>query len=118
MTRAKYFLKLRFMADKKTFVRVWTSFDPIEVKKHLLLIDDLYGSCANCKQLGLNYLKDRECPGCKTVFKYVTTNLKGIDDAKKILNRIQDMNLQLTLIEKEDYVQATAKDAAKDLFKT
>ena len=49
------------MADKKTFVRVWTAFDPVEVKKHLLLIDDLYGSCANCKQLGLNYLKDKEC---------------------------------------------------------
>ncbi len=71
------------MADKKTFVRVWTAFDPVEVKKHLLLIDDLYGSCANCKQLGLNYLKDKECPGCKTVFKYVTTNLKGMDDVKK-----------------------------------
>lgn len=79
----KIFFILRFMADKKTFVRVWTAFDPIDVKKHLLLIDDLYGSCANCKQLGLNYLKDKECPGCKTVFKYVTTNLKGMDDVKK-----------------------------------
>jgi hypothetical protein len=56
------------MADKKTFVRVWTSLDPSEIKKHLLLIDDLYGSCANCKQLGLNYLKDKECPGCKNKF--------------------------------------------------
>lgn len=106
------------MADKKSFVRVWTSLDPIEIKKHLLLIDDLYGSCANCKQLGLNYLKDKECPGCKTTFKYVTTNLKGLDDAKKILNRIQDMNLKLILIEKEDYIHATAKDAMKDLFKS
>ena len=106
------------MADKKTFVRVWTSLDPSEIKKHLLLIDDLYGSCANCKQLGLNYLKDRECPGCKTSFKYVTTNLKGMEDVKKILNRIHELNLSLTLIEKEDYLQATAKDAVKDLFKS
>ncbi len=106
------------MADKKTFVRVWTSLDPNDIKKHLLLIDDLYGSCANCKQLGLNYLKDKECPGCKTSFKYVTTNLKGLEDVKKILNRIQELNLKLTLIEKEDYLQATAKDAVKDLFKS
>jgi len=27
------------------------------------------------------------------------------------------MNLQLTLIEKEDYIHSTAKDAVKDLFK-
>ena len=106
------------MVDKKTFVRVWTSLDPSEIKKHLLLIDDLYGSCANCKQLGLNYLKDKECPGCKTSFKYVTTNLKGMEDVKKILNRIHELNLNLTLIEKEDYLQATAKDAVKDLFKS
>ena len=106
------------MADKKTFVRVWTSLDPSEIRKHLLLIDDLYGSCANCKQLGLNYLKDKECPGCKTSFKYVTTNLKGMEDVKKILNRIHELNLNLTLIEKEDYLQATAKDAVKDLFKS
>jgi hypothetical protein len=106
------------MAEKKIFIRTWTSFDPNEVKKHLLLIDDLYGSCANCKQLGLNFLKDKECPGCKTTFKYVTTNLKGMEDIRKILNRIQDMNLNLTLIEKEDYIHATAKNAVKDLFKS
>ena len=40
-----------------------------------------------------------------------------MDDVKKILGRIQEMNLNLTLIEKEDYVHATAKDAVKDLFK-
>ncbi|HMV40978.1 MAG TPA: hypothetical protein PK079_26205 [Leptospiraceae bacterium] len=105
------------MLDKKSYIRVWSAFDVNEIKRHLLLIDDLYGSCANCKQLGLNYLKDKECPGCKTVFKYIATNLKGIEDVKKILNRIQDMNLQLTLIEKEDYIHSTAKDAVKDLFK-
>lgn len=106
------------MAEKKIYIRSWTSVDPIEIKKHLLLIDDLYGSCANCKQLGLNFLKDKECPGCKTTFKYVATNLKNMDGIKKILNRIEDMNLKLTLIEKEDYTIATAKDAVKDLFKS
>jgi hypothetical protein len=111
-------MNLSFMAEKKSFLRIWTSLDPLEIKTHLLLIDDLYGSCANCKQLGLNYLKDKQCPGCKTTFKYVTTNLKGMDDIKKILNRIQEMNLKLTLIEKEDYIHATAKDAVKDLFKS
>jgi hypothetical protein len=105
------------MEEKKNFIRVWKSFDASEVKKELLLIDDLYGTCANCKQLGLNYLKDKTCPGCKVVFKYVATNLKNLDDIKKILNRIESEKLNLTLIEKDDYTISTAKDAAKDLFK-
>jgi hypothetical protein len=41
-----------------------------------------------------------------------------MEDVKKILNRIHELNLNLTLIEKEDYLQATAKDAVKDLFKS
>jgi hypothetical protein len=105
------------MADRKNHIRVWKSFDIDEVKKQLLLIDDLYGSCANCKQLGLNYTKDKICPGCKTNFKYIATNLKKSEDIKKILNRIETDKLDLILIEKEDYILATAKDAAKDLFK-
>ena len=105
------------MEEKKNFIRVWNRLDASEVKKELLLIDDLYGTCANCKQLGLNYLKDKICPGCKAVFKYVATNLKNLDDIKKILNRIESEKLKLILIEKEDYTISTAKDAAKDLFK-
>ena len=105
------------MADRKNHIRVWKTLDVEEIKKHLLLIDDLYGSCANCKQLGLNYTKDKICPGCKTNFKYIATNLKKQEDIKKILNRIETDKLDLILIEKEDYTLANAKDAAKDLFK-
>lgn len=99
------------------YIRVWQELELEQLKKHLLLIDDLYGTCANCKQLGLNYTKDKTCPGCKTEFQYLATSSNKPEEIKKILNRIKTDNLKLTLIEKEDYTNANAKNQAKDLFK-
>jgi len=87
-----------------------------EIKKKLLLIEDLYGSCANCKQLGLNYLKDKSCPGCKTVFKYMATRLKNPGEISKILSRIEAEKLDLKLIDREDFDRAAAKDVLGGLF--
>ncbi|MDX1961440.1 MAG: hypothetical protein SFU98_22925 [Leptospiraceae bacterium] len=107
------------MAEKKLrFVRVWKELDVEEIEKQLILIDDLYGSCGSCKKLGLNYLKDKVCPACGAKFKYIATNLKSIGDIHKILQRMQANSIELTLIERDDYTKAQAKDALKDLFKS
>lgn len=98
-------------------IRVWTSFDIEELTGHLMLIDDLYGTCAKCKQLGLNYLKDSKCPGCGTTFRYVATNLKSPADSAKILGRLAQEKLEMRLIDRGDYERATARDALGDLFK-
>ncbi|MCB1177297.1 MAG: hypothetical protein KDK36_06940 [Leptospiraceae bacterium] len=102
---------------KKNFVRIWKHLDTEEVDNHLLLIEDLYGSCFKCKKLGLNYLKDKTCPSCGTKFKYLATKLKDQGEIIKILNKIQTNNLELLLIERDDYNKAQARDALKDLFK-
>lgn len=107
------------MDTQKTIsIRIWTSIQLDTIKKQLLLIDDLYGTCANCKQLGLNYLKDKKCTGCNTQFKYIATNSKSSSDVLKILNRIQKENLPLILIDREDYNRAITQDNVKDLFKS
>jgi len=104
--------------DKTRFVRIWSALNIEEVKKHLLLIDDLYGTCGNCKQLGLNYLKDKTCPGCKTTFEFLATNMKNPADVGKILARIKTEGLSFSLIDREDFNRATASNAVKDLFKS
>ncbi len=98
-------------------IRVWTNLDISEVRQHLMLIEDLYGSCGNCKQLGLNYLKDKTCPGCGATFRFLATNLKNPADSFKILGRLAQEGLSLKLIDRSDYDRATAKDALGDLFK-
>jgi hypothetical protein len=97
-------------------VRVWTSLKIDDVRQHLLMVDDLYGSCGNCKQLGLNYLKDARCPGCGTTFLYLATKLRNPADVAKILKRIETESLALTVIDRDDFERAEAKDALNNLF--
>ncbi len=106
-------------AEKQSrLVRIWTSVNVEEVKKHLITIDDHYGTCGNCQQLGLNYLEHGQCPGCNTTFKYLASTLKNPADIAKIVNRIQKEGLPLQVIEKDDFERADARDALGDLFKT
>jgi len=105
-------------AKEHKSIRVWQELDIGEIKKHLLLVDDMYGACANCKQIGLNYLKDKFCPGCKTEFKYLASSLKTPASVTKILNRINTDSLPFTLIDRDDYDRALAKDSVNDLFKS
>ncbi|AOP35770.1 hypothetical protein A0128_19150 [Leptospira tipperaryensis] len=104
-------------ADDKKYIRVWEKLSVSGVSSQLMLIDDLYGTCGNCKHLGLNYTKDKVCPECKTQFRYLATNSKSATDIAKILNRIEKEGLDLILIDREDFNQSKAKDAVKDLFK-
>lgn len=99
------------------FMRVYREMEPDKIKRQLMIIDDLYGSCAACGQLGLNFTRDRVCPGCKTTFAYVMTKLKNPADIHKILARIKTDGLSLTMIEKDDYDRTSARDALGDLFK-
>ena len=97
-------------------VRIWQTIDVEAVRKQLLFVDDLYGSCGNCKQLGLNYLKDRTCPGCGAEFRYISTRLTNPAEVAKILARIEKENLGLQLIDRDDFERAGAKDALNNLF--
>ena len=97
-------------------IRVWMDLDIEDVKKHLLLIDDLYGTCANCKHLGLNYLKNKTCPGCGAEFRYLATNLKNPAEIVKIIKRLKTEKLPMKLIDRNDFDRASARDALGDLF--
>ena len=98
-------------------IRGWLYLDVNEIKNKLLLIEDIYGMCANCKQLGINYVKEPKCPKCNTEFKYITSSLKKDSEIAQIAARIKKENLPLILIDKNDYERASAKDLIHDLFK-
>lgn len=105
------------MAQQHKSVRVWQKLNVEAVRKQLLIIDDLYGSCASCKQLGLNYLKDTQCTGCGTTFRYLATTLRKPGEVARILARIEKEGLDLTVLDRDDFERAEAKDALNDLFK-
>ncbi|MBX7056540.1 MAG: hypothetical protein K1X75_00650 [Leptospirales bacterium] len=97
-------------------VRVWQTLDLAKVQEGLMVIEDLYGACGKCKQLGLNYTKDRRCPACGAEFKYLATRLTDPAEVIKILKRIQADSLPLQLIDRADLERAGAHDAARALF--
>ncbi len=97
-------------------VRIWQDVDLNEVREHLMIIEDLYGACGKCNQLGLNYTKDRRCTGCGVEFKYLATRLTDPGEVAKILKRIQSESLPLKLIDRADLERAGAHDAARSLF--
>jgi Zn finger protein HypA/HybF involved in hydrogenase expression len=99
---------------KEIYIRSWIKKDITEVTRHLLIIDDLYGMCANCKQPGLNFVKDKQCPQCKTEFLYLAVRNKN--EIAKILNRIEWEKLPYIVIEKEDWEKAVAKKSMDSLF--
>jgi hypothetical protein len=105
-------------SSRNKFVRVWKQLKVDDVKKQLLYVDDLYGTCGNCKRLGLNYLKDKSCPECKTEFKYIATNSKNPADVAKILTRMEKEGISMIMIDREDFERSNASDAAKNLFKS
>ncbi|MCB1323867.1 MAG: hypothetical protein H7A21_01990 [Spirochaetales bacterium] len=103
-------------APRQKSVRVWTAIDPEDLKQHTLYVDDLYGFCSNCRQMNLNYTKDRSCPGCGTTFKYLATKLKAPGDVGKILARLKKESLTLKLIDRDDLEKASAQDQLNKLF--
>ncbi len=98
------------------FLRVWTKSDVTSIRKHLMVIDDFYGTCGNCKQIGLNYINEKICKGCGTEFRYLATNQKKISEVAKILDRIQKDDLNFTLIDRDDFDFIETKTKAEDLF--
>lgn len=99
---------------KEFYIRIWVKKDLNEIKKHLMVIDDFYGICANCKEPNLNFVQNKICPKCKTEFKYITSNNKA--QIGKILNRIELEKLSLVLLEKEDWDKAIAKQSMNSIF--
>ncbi|MCS7205732.1 MAG: hypothetical protein NZ853_08540 [Leptospiraceae bacterium] len=97
------------------YIRVWEKVDLKEITKHLMIIDDFYGMCANCKEVGLNFVKHTKCPKCNTEFFYLAPKNKG--EIGKILNRIQIEKLPFKVIEKEDWEKAISRQQMDSVFK-
>ncbi len=71
--------------------------------------------CFNCKEVGLNFVKNRKCTKCNTEFYYITSNNKN--EILKILNRIEIEKLPLTFIDRDDWERSIAKKNLDSLFK-
>lgn len=100
------------------FLRTWQRFNLEDVEKHLLILGDLTGDCANCRQLGIGYQNAKECPRCKTSFRYVTSRRLETHPGERfqIVSRIKELRPDWVFIDYEDYKKTLGRKKARDFF--
>lgn len=96
-------------------IRVWEDINLDLVAKHLLIVGDLKGDCANCRELGIDYVNNRICPNCKTEFKYMATRRSNSSEAG-LIKRLKDKRPDLIFIDYNDFKNAFDRLKAKKFF--
>jgi len=102
----------------REFLRTWRDFDLDEVQQHLLILGDVSGDCAACRELGIKYLEAKECPRCKTAFKYVTSRRLELNPSERfrIVARLRERRPDLLFIDYEDYKRTLGRKKAREFF--
>ncbi len=100
------------------WIRVWKDEHLAEIQAHLMVVGDLKGNCASCKELNLDYKTARQCPHCGTQFKYITSRRFESHPGERfqIVKRLSDIRKDLTWIDYDDYKKLTGREKAKDFF--
>lgn len=99
-------------------LRVWQQFEIEEVEKHLLILGDVTADCAACRELGIPYLEARECPKCKTTYRFVTSRRLESHPGERfqIVSRLRERRPDLTFVDYEDYKRTLGRKKARDFF--
>lgn len=101
----------------KGFIRIWKELEVDDIAKQLLLVSEVSGICQNCKNLGIDYLTVKECPHCKTVYKYIAVRTDNKSDLHMKVKRLIEKRSDLILIDYEDFKNYFNRIKAKEFFK-
>jgi len=101
------------------FIRVWQACDVAGITPHLLIVGDIAADCANCRELGIDWINQKTCPKCGTEFRFIASRKTTKLDRNRNINikRIKEQRPELTFIDYEDYKEMTGKQNARDFFK-
>jgi len=99
---------------KKMFLRVYQPLDIEEVKKHLLIYGDLSANCANCQAIDLK-LDVKQCPQCKTDFKFIA--FRNVRSHIPKLIKLHEERPEVKLIDFDDYQRHWATHKAQEFLK-
>ena|SRR3989338_9094946 len=102
----------------ESWIRVWTTKDINEIQKHLLIVGDLMGDCAHCRELGIEYKTATKCPNCGTEFKYFTSRRFETHPSERfqIVKRVHMLRSDMLWIDYDDFKKLTGRQQAKDFF--
>jgi hypothetical protein len=98
-------------------LRVWSKVDTKVIQDSILIVDDKFGFCPACKEIGIKLEGLKECPKCGRNFRYMTsreakTGERGIAFVTRVMNKLPDF----TFVDYDDYTYLSGKKKAEGLF--
>jgi len=98
----------------KRYIRVYQQRDILEIKEHLLIYGDLTANCANCQAIDIKF-DSRQCPECKTAFKYIA--FRNIKHHLPKLPKLQEERPDLIIVDHEDFARHWGAMKAQEFLK-
>lgn len=95
------------------YIRIWTEVDIAEIQNHIVIVDDKFGFCPGCREIGLKIENINKCPKCEREFKFVSSREK----TPAMVMRTRKKLPKLTFVDYDDYERLTGKKKAETLFK-
>lgn len=102
----------------QVWLRVWTQKDLSDVEQHLLIVGDVKGDCASCREVGLDYKTIKQCPQCHTTFQYVTSRRFASHPGERfgIVKRLNEARSDLIWIDYDDFKTLSGRQRARQFF--
>ncbi len=100
------------------YIRIWTEVDIKDVQEHIIIVDDRFGFCPGCKEMGMRIDNLTKCTKCGREFRYVTSreSAQGGGKGFEIMTRIKKKMPGLIFVDYADYERTTGKKKAETLF--
>ncbi len=99
------------------YIRIWTKVDLKEIENNIVVIDDKFGFCPGCREVGIKLENLKKCPKCGREFRFMTSReARGAGKAHIFVGRAVKKLPELTFVDYDDYEQATSKKKAESLF--
>jgi hypothetical protein len=108
--------RLQLKEEDMEYIRIWNEIDITEVQNHIVIVDDKFGFCTGCREIGIKIENLKKCPKCGREFKYVTSR-ESKGGKSDIVTRIRRKLPDYKFVDYDDYERLTGKKKAETLFK-
>ena len=97
-------------------IRIWQEVNIPDITESIVLVDDKFGHCPNCKKIGIELKELTHCPSCNREFKYVSSK-EARHGKHDIVTRSLKKLPNMKFVDYDDYEHAVSKDKLGNLFK-
>lgn len=98
------------------YIRIWTELDIKSIEDHIVVVDDKFGFCPGCKEIGIKLDGLKVCPKCGREFKYVTARESRGPRGHEMIARTRRRLPNMSFVDYDDYERLTGRKKAEGLF--